>query len=876
MKAPLAFLACALLGVAVALPTSLKSPQGTRNDDVLTAKDALETIKEAVELIRDLTEETQDPEASPRIGGKSQLTLDEIKGAIKDISQGAKPSKYTEGLKEDKTSKKTGPQERTKDNTKEKQVEKPSDESKEEFPKPAKGIVEDERELDVLNDQVEVRKDVTTLLSDDEKNKQTDDKKEGVVPSEANDDRSALEQDSHGDTKSAVALEHKKSTEQVKKPEAHVIAKRGTDQKSYEDIVAESIPTKEEQKDISSAVKVEKESSDDSNNNSSSSGSPFNPINVIRGLARPVVNAVNNIRDGVGVAFAPVVDALTPGKNSVKANESSVEENNNTDTPLDSNDTWKRSELVSEEPVTFISSTVQSNAQTTHPPPVSPVGQVAAAAAAPQGGEGESGGAPFNPINAIREFAKPVIDSVNNVRDQISSALSPVVDAITPGKSAQNTTVENGEQPESPLEPEEPGLYSESERQYTNYKLISTHIGNDTASLAAVAALQNVPKVDLWNHPLANSNVTILLAPELSDKVEANLREVGLDVTVLTENLQSWLEREKVENEPGLFLEQRDINNFAYDKYHSFEEISGYVDLIAQKYSNIATVRNLGVSQEGRPIKGIALSTGGSKPVIWIDGGIHAREWISPASVVHFLGRMTSGFGSDATVTKLLQTFDFYIFPVVNPDGYAYTFSSDRLWRKNRSGSQYGCRGVDPNRNFDTAFGGAGTSRHPCSDIYRGAYAFSEAESRAVRDGVLQLGSRVKAYVNVHSYSQLLMVPYGNGRGTYSRDYADQIAAARAASRAIQQKSGVYYQVGTISNLLGPAAGSSVDWAYDGARVKYSLAVELRDKGQFGFLLPNHLILPTAEEIFEGLVAFTKYIARRELNQEISGSTIEG
>ena len=42
-----------------------------------------------------------------------------------------------------------------------------------------------------------------------------------------------------------------------------------------------------------------------------------------------------------------------------------------------------------------------------------------------------------------------------------------------------------------------------------------------------------------------------------------------------------------------------------------------------------------------------------------------------------------------------------------NPDGYEYSIDGDRMWRKTRTrivGSQ--CVGIDPNRNFDVAFGG--------------------------------------------------------------------------------------------------------------------------------------------------------------------------
>lgn len=64
--------------------------------------------------------------------------------------------------------------------------------------------------------------------------------------------------------------------------------------------------------------------------------------------------------------------------------------------------------------------------------------------------------------------------------------------------------------------------------------------------------------------------------------------------------------------------------------------------------------------------------------------------------------------------------------------------------------------------------------------------------------------------------------------------------------------------------FIDPATGSSVDWAYKTARVKYSFAVELRDTGRQGFLLTNTQIIPTAKENFAGIRAIANII-RSEL-----------
>lgn len=51
------------------------------------------------------------------------------------------------------------------------------------------------------------------------------------------------------------------------------------------------------------------------------------------------------------------------------------------------------------------------------------------------------------------------------------------------------------------------------------------------------------------------------------------------------------------------------------------------------------------------------------------------------------------------------------------------------------------------------------------------------------------------------------------------------------------------------------ATGGSYDWAKGVAGIKYSYTVELRDRGNYGFVLPTSQILPTGEEIWAAIRA---------------------
>jgi len=270
------------------------------------------------------------------------------------------------------------------------------------------------------------------------------------------------------------------------------------------------------------------------------------------------------------------------------------------------------------------------------------------------------------------------------------------------------------------------------------------------------------------------------------------------------------------------------------------------------------TVSDLGApTYEGNQQKLVKISSGGddTRPVVWTDCGIHAREWVSPAVCQYIMDMILEGHSKkDARIMALLEDHDFYFIPSANPDGYKYTSSGDRIWRKNRM--PYGlCTGTDPNRNFDSDFGGPGTSDSPCSDIYHGPSAFSEIETQNLRDLLVELGGRTEVFFTLHSYSQLWMTPYGY-TSSLPANYDDQYAVAGAGVEALEAVHGTKFEYGNIADTIYLAAGGSSDWAYDTIEgLKYAFALELRDTGAYGFLLPADQIIPCGEETFAGFIA---------------------
>jgi len=351
---------------------------------------------------------------------------------------------------------------------------------------------------------------------------------------------------------------------------------------------------------------------------------------------------------------------------------------------------------------------------------------------------------------------------------------------------------------------------------------------------------------DFWSDAKSKKAVDIMTSPGLDMVLEAELDSHNIAWSVMINKNRA-----------------SSGHSMTWDEYHSLEDMYSYFDYLETTFSDIVSTEVVGQSYEGRDIRVAKVCKGGcgNKKAVWIDGGIHAREWVSPATVTWMLKEVVE---NDTAHPDLTETLDWYFLPSHNPDGYAYTRISNRMWRKTRSdnGGILGCKGVDANRNYGHHWNEGGSSNDKCSDTYHGPAAWSEIETVHVSNYILQRQSDWIFYNSIHSYSQLVLLPWGY-TNDLPDDYQEMLTLAQKGADALFSVHDKTYEVGCIPCMLYIASGSSTDWAHGEVGIGFTTSMELRDTGLHGFLLPADQIIPTAEETW----AFHETVIRELMTQ---------
>jgi len=392
-------------------------------------------------------------------------------------------------------------------------------------------------------------------------------------------------------------------------------------------------------------------------------------------------------------------------------------------------------------------------------------------------------------------------------------------------------------------------------QSYSGYQVIRA-LAPKIDDLLFLQEMEDPPKMSIWDFGPGEeewgASVTFHVHPDYAEVVKMALAQRGYDYRVQVDNLQGEID---IETEENVKVQSR-LDDTWFESYHTYEEMMLWIDILAVQCQTCSTF-NIGTSFQGRPLKVIKMEGApngcAQKPTIWIDAGIHCREWISHTTSMYLMDKLVNDYTTDPFVKKIRDDYDWYILSTVNPDGYAYTWSDDRMWRKSRRpnpGST--CIGTDINRNFDFMWMTTGASNNPCSETFAGQAPYSDPESKAVADYMLTLNGTWEFFLTLHTYGQLYMSPWGY-TASLPEDYNEMIRVGQASVNAIRGVHGITYTLGSAANVLYESSGTSRDWAKGVPKIPYVFTIELRNTNSF--VLPPTQILPTGQEIWAGLKA---------------------
>ena len=224
----------------------------------------------------------------------------------------------------------------------------------------------------------------------------------------------------------------------------------------------------------------------------------------------------------------------------------------------------------------------------------------------------------------------------------------------------------------------------------------------------------------------------------------------------------------------------------------------------------------------------------------------------------HYIDEWHAG---DKSTRRLLEDNELWFILVANPDGYQYTFTNERLWRKNlRDNNGNGTTevgdGVDPNRNFPAHFkyDNEGSSSIFSSDTYRGTRAASEAETKAMKGLLDRIGFAFQ--VNWHSAGQWLLYAEGWQVGTATADDPIYFAHVGQPRRARRSRT---FHPGLSSDVLYVTNGETTDYAHsETGALAWTPELSEGCPG-CGFVFPDDPALVQAE--FERVLPFALSVA---------------
>ncbi|XP_023302233.2 carboxypeptidase B, partial [Lucilia cuprina] len=362
---------------------------------------------------------------------------------------------------------------------------------------------------------------------------------------------------------------------------------------------------------------------------------------------------------------------------------------------------------------------------------------------------------------------------------------------------------------------------------------------------------------EVWN--INQDGIDVLIDYKNTAKAKEFMAKSDFTYNIMIDDLEVAIDETYIEvntTNPKMPWLDREGTIMNWNRFHDIGDIKQFMQYILENYGDMSEIVQIGVTNNKRPLEVLRISNGDPNNwAVFIDAGLQGRDWLSPAAVTLAISKLT--YLWESPESEIMRHIDWYFLPVANPDGYQYSRITDRLWTKNRHfDTKTGCFGVNLDRNFEYKWGASGSSENPCKNLYKGAKKFSEPETRAIRNFMLNMKDYLGAYISFGGYGQEIAYPWGDA-DFVTDNQRNLHKVGRKAMANFRKLNQAEYRVGSSYRLKLARAGNSADWVQYHINPQYVYNVFLKDQGRYGYLMPPHYIVESGEEAYE----FMKTIA---------------
>ncbi|XP_059223199.1 putative uncharacterized protein DDB_G0282133 [Stomoxys calcitrans] len=430
-------------------------------------------------------------------------------------------------------------------------------------------------------------------------------------------------------------------------------------------------------------------------------------------------------------------------------------------------------------------------------------------------------------------------------------------------------------------------------------------------------------KLQWLKGPSLRGLTDVLVPPRMLSDFQSSLSFESIDHEVLIFDVGKAIAYEKSKEDflftttqnpkkrhnPHRHAHKKPLQSMTWMRYYEFDDIVTYMENMRLRYPQLVELIHIGRSYEGRPLivvkieskEAAAANSANLQPnqksklrhkkrtgvanAVFIEAGTHGAEWIAPASATWIINELLKIMKMNKTIDdehSVIRNTTWYIMPVLNPDGYVYSHEYDRFWKKSRSRhisrpsgiinsamtwlqkkktTNRICYGVDLDRNWNYQWGKRGSSRTPCNEFFAGPAPFSEPETKALSEFLMDYRTHIKLYMSLQAYGQIISYPY-KANTTYDTERLDDLldVAMVGIDGLRKQGSKSRYKIDSTNDLVENRSGSSDAFvAYD-VGIPFSYTIQLADNGVHGYLLPSAAIESTSRDAFEIILAMLDYI----------------